>query len=269
MQITLLRHGKYEKSIGHLTDEGINDTVTAGLSLGNAVVKKLIDIVYCGAEYHNDSLIPVSFLSEEYQEPIQAPDLILTSPSLRAKETGFAFAEQLKNAGIVTEIRNNIAYLNDLDLISNDYKLNHHNYIDEETAKKMTSLPPIQKTVDLIKRLEKEGKKHVVIVSHQPNIHVLLNLLSKEPKIALKAPENSVIYTVLSVDAENIGREKYPTQMRWIKSFDLKRAYSLAFSVAGIYVPSAEDIKWKMPDYMYMDILASKKNERNNGKSRV
>ena len=95
MQITLIRHGKYDESNGRLSIEGIQESILAGLLLGNAINKKLPDFVSLDKSGLNE-LVPVAFLQPEYQEEVCDPDLIITSSTYRTKETGFVISEQLR-----------------------------------------------------------------------------------------------------------------------------------------------------------------------------
>lgn len=249
MQITLIRHGHYDSSSGHLTREGIEEGIGAGVALGNAVDPKITD--FLDNETGLNGGVPVA------EHPIKAPDLILTSPALRAKETGFVVSEQLKQLGINSELKYNIAYLNDLDLFTDGYRPNHHGHMTQEMAEKLYPTEPIQKTVDFIRRLAKEGKEHVILISHQPNIHVLLRLLGCKSLYELSghkyyAPQHGVTHTLLSVDPEKIGEEKYQIQIRNAKPV-IRNAYDTSFKTIGLPILPVDYIEWHMPDFVYMD----------------
>ena len=240
MQITLIRHAHYSVESGHLTREGIREGIGTGLALGNAVQSKVADF------WDNKSISNGEMLVAKY--PLKAPDIILTSSALRAKETGFAVSKQLKEMGIKSEIRYNVACLNDLGLFTDGYRPNHHGYITRKVARRLYRTKPVQETVRLIQRLAKEGKKHVVIISHQPNIHILLKLLGNESLYHLSGRESCLprcgtAYTILSVNPEKIGKEKYQIQVRH-GCFDATDAKKLS-------ALSADHIEWYMPDFVF------------------
>ena len=186
-------------------------------------------------------MVPLTFLQPEYRGEVYAPDLIITSSTYRTKETGFVISEQLKKMGINPLVRNGVSYLNELN--PDGYKIDHHARITPENLEVLTNNDNIQKTIDFIKRLGQEGKKHVVIISHQPNIHVLLNYLSKD--FISEAPENGEVYTVLSVDPSKIGIEKYPVQRRFISSRKtIKRAYLASFSLFNLNLDEREIVNF-------------------------
>ncbi|MBO5997116.1 MAG: hypothetical protein J6P93_01125 [Alphaproteobacteria bacterium] len=264
MQITLIRHGMYDKSTGHITRDGIEEGIGAGLVLGNATDPKLPD--FLDNEPGFGYRIPVA------QDPLEKPDLILMSPSIRAKETGFAFLEQLKRFDIEPEVKNNVSYLNDLDLFTDGYKPDHHGCITNEMAESLYSAEPIQKTVDLIQRMAKEGKEHIVIISHQPNIDVLLKLLGNDSLYNLSggryyAPEYGVAYTLLDVNPEKIGQEKYQLQIRNTKP-TIRNAYFVSLDIAGLSVLPIDYVEWYMPDFARLDKENRIKNARSGGKER-
>ena len=240
MQITLIRHAHYCAESGHLTREGIKESINAGLALGNAAHPKITDLL------DNKQVSNAGLLVAQY--PLRSPDVILTSPALRAKETGFAISSQLTQMGIRPEVRYNVACLNDLDLFTDGYRPSHHGYLTQKVARRLNRTKPVQETVRLIQRLAKEGKKHVVIISHQPNIHILLKLLGKESLYTLSGRESCLprcgtAYTVLSVNPEKIGKEKYQIQIRHA-CFDTAEAKKLS-------ALTPDHIEWYMPDFVF------------------
>ena len=256
MQITLIRHGKYLPSNGHLTRDGIEETIGTALLLGNAAVGDKLEKPQPDWQLDKAGfLCPSDLLSPEYQTHVLPPDLILSSSALRAKETAFTFAEQLKQAKVKPEIRYNVAYLN--EPASDEHENNK-----------------IEETIGLIQRLAKDGKQHVVLISHQPNIYALLNLLKKDtstPKIpGVKIPENSVAYTFTNVNPENIGKEKYILQQRAFEHFyNLRNAFFSTLPLFGISVLSVDDILWKMPDFMFNERMEALKRARESGHGKV
>lgn len=266
MQITLMRHGKY-LSNGHISREGIEECIGTGLLLGNSVVGKQLNPPQFDWQLDKtDSLCISDSLPKEYRNPVLAPDLILTSPVLRAKETAFAFSEQLKRAKINSEIQYNVAYLD--DLLSAEYKYNH-NGINADCLEKLLTSDSIKQTVNFIQRLAKKGKKHIVIISHQPNIHALLYLLGEDTEAVKKPPENAVAYTFTSVNAEKISKEKYLFQKR---SFDcgfnnaLKGPFFKSMSISGIPILPVDYIEWYMPDFMFANKFINKVHQNDNGR---
>ena len=266
MQITLIRNGKHDKN-GHLTHDGIEDGIGAGFLLGNAAVGQQFKVPQVDwVLLHDDgNIAPIYSLPAQYQCPVQIPDLILTSSELPAKEMGFAVWEQLKHAHIKPDIRYNIAYLN--KFVSDDYKIDQYGCIDSKVAEKLYASKQIQDTIGFIQRLEKEGKQHVVIISAEPNIHILLNLLGSED-IVKSVSKNGIAYTFFSVNADKIGKEKYLCQRRYLKSGMIRNSFLNNSILGGMYVESISDIEWKMPDFLFIDRMQHLNKLRQNDKQR-
>lgn len=266
MQITLIRNGKHDKT-GHLIHDGIEEGIGAGLLLGNASVGQNFKVPQVDWVLLQDdgNIAPAYHLPAQYQCPIQAPDLILTSSELPAKEMAFTVWEQLKHAHIKPDILYNIAYLN--KLISKDYKLDSDGQIDLNAAERLYSSKQIQDTVAFIQRLEKEGKQHIVIISAEPNVHALLGLLGSE-EIIKPVPKNGIAYTFFSVDADKIGKEKHLCQRRYLKSGIIRNNFLKNSFLDEIYVESVSDIEWKMPDFLFLDSMSRLNKLRNGDKQR-
>lgn len=159
MQLTLVRHGEYDTQNGHLTDEGIFQISTSALLLGNAA-RDMLEI-------------SLKTPSNTFQLPVGTePDIILTSAAVRAKESGAILQMRLEEMGCPAELRTDIAYLNELSLDSGCYA--GHQCLNKNQIDGLRALPEIQSAIDFIKRLAAEGHQHIVVVSHQPNIQILM-----------------------------------------------------------------------------------------------
>ena len=237
MQITLIQQGHCDTEKGHLTREGIRQSIGAGLALGNAAHPKILDFL--------DNRSGPNGEIQVGKYPLRCPDLILTSSALSAKETGFTVFEQLKHFGLKTKVEYNISCLNDLP--ADEYRPNHHGYITRKAARKLYQTQQIRETIDLIQKMAEKGKKHIVLVSHQSNIHVLLKLLGNESLYNISGRESYLpyrgsAYTILSVDPKKIGKEKYPIQIRNVY-FSPEEAKELS-------ALPPDYIEWYMPNFM-------------------
>ena len=217
MQITLVRHGKYDKSTGRITQEGVEETLLGAIHLLNFITGDIETEEISGHplkslyNYAPDGKIP-----SDKESVLEIPDLILTSPATRAQESSFILYEAFKKTA------KGIKYacascLDDLDKYTNAYKADSqgHNMILPESMKKLQATKPIQDTIKNLQKLEQEGKKHVIIVSHLPNIQVLLNILGQTRSFGgFSPPKNSSLYTLLNVDTQKIGQTKFAVQRR-------------------------------------------------------
>lgn len=217
MQLTLIGQWKILQD-RHITREEIKNTIDVTLALANAVVGKNLTPPQPDWQLNeHNSFYPTHSLPKEYQDPVLAPDLILTSSDLHAKGMGFTILEQLKQAGITPEIKYNTTCLNNLK-------------------------DPVMPIINLIQTLATEGKKHIVIIANQDNACALLNLLANK-NIASQPIDNGIAYTFPSINPENIGKEKYLCQRRFFEeNLNTK-----------IPVAHADYIEWKMPDFVYLN----------------
>ena len=185
MQITFIRHGEYNKETGLLTDTGIEQMTCSAMVLQDISDKQrgILRAEPFHPDPNNPSIIVPQLTYSDYlnvwgdghgrDAHIKSeadPDLIITSTMTRAMQSGFVLKEQLKKMGLNVELETAIPFFDELKGVNFD---GGHGYISEKQLPEICKQDSIQDALKYFKKLEEEGHRHIVVVTHQPNIQAL------------------------------------------------------------------------------------------------
>jgi len=183
IQITLMRHGSYDSETKHIDDIGAQEITN------NALLLK-------GASYPlGVGIRPMAVGS--FPTGIK-PDLIVTSQINRAIESGQILHDQLQEMGISTRLQTGVAYFNEIEKY-------FHNDIRPSEMPPLLQSEQTQKALEFLQRSARDGARHIVVVSHKPNVHVLGSALAQS--IHLDPPGSTGdIISVKTDKPENLGQ---------------------------------------------------------------
>ena len=212
MQITFIRHGEYDADTGHLTDKGIEQMTCSAMVLQDISDQQkgiLREEPFHPDPDNPDVIVPkltyTDFLTSLGDDDCGLgqrtihikseadPDLIITSSKTRAIQSGFVVQEQLKKMGMNVELQAGVPYFDELTEVSFD---GGHGYISEKQLPEICEQDSIQNALKYFKKLENEGHKHIVVVTHQPNIQAFGYAICGNSIIA--PPQNGDLMAIYS-----------------------------------------------------------------------
>ena len=151
LQITMVRHGEYDQADKHLNEDGVDDMTHAAMILK-------------GASYFSSIGIK-PFVKGDFPAGYK-PDLIVTSQITRAIESGYVLHKQLEAMGVSTDIKTGVAYFNEIERY-------WHDNIMPDVMPGLVQEEQTKQSIDFLRDCAQKGYRHIVVVSHKPNVQVI------------------------------------------------------------------------------------------------
>ena len=183
VQITLMRHGHYNEQNNRLDETGAEEITDNALLLKAASYPLGV-----GVEPLAEGPFPAGIV----------PDLIVTSQNQRAIDSGFALQEQLKAMGIAVGLQTGVAYFNEVEKY-------HHDNISSSAMPGLVNSEQTQKAIEFLKKCAQNGARHIVVVCHKPNVHILGSALTDNMRLDPPSATGDMISVAVG-NAADIGR---------------------------------------------------------------
>ena len=195
--LTFVRHGSYgaDKS---LTEEGKSQLCSSAFMIKDIVTGNLKNMPF--------SNIPL-------------PSILFTSQIKRAKESSHIFCHQLKELGINLPLKENISCLNPLDELLS-IKTDLHQRVLPDEVEHLIQTDFYRDMVRFIKDHLTPENRHLILLTHKPNIELAALCFSDGYKRGRLKIGNGDIYTIEITVPENLGKKKYPSFHKALPRFD-------------------------------------------------